>query len=128
MNLTHTINLVEAAWTLASLVGLILRVRNLGEAIVDRAVVTEHEPVDPVLDVLTKQSIRSEATGAVVKALFVTIGIWAMAVPEPVHQPNQTLGVVAGVGLVIAVVLLDLNSWGWSTARRAAMSHHPNHH
>jgi hypothetical protein len=101
-----TVSYVEAAWLVTALGGLFLSGLNAWEAILDYKALNGRKNGRRRIDLGT---VRREALRGLVNAIFLGIGIVAAVTPA---NPNATpLGAAVSLGLLLASVAYNANSY-----------------
>ena len=97
----------ELLWTLVALLGVVLRLRLLRDALEDRRA-SKVLHADPALAIIVAGRVRGEVVGLAIKIGFVVIGFYAMTRVNPPSGAGQAI--VAAI-LILSVAGLDWNSW-----------------
>lgn len=120
-----TVSDIEVVWTALAGFGLAFSLFNLRDAWHDYSALGVLANGRRGIAVL---SIKMEATRTVIQAIFFTIGISAMTIPDApdqLHQPTKliVLSILFRWGLVISAILIFYQSYANYQLRRQLLQH-----
>lgn len=124
MTITHTVDAVELAWTIVSLLGLLLSLDLYRQAREDQAAVEEAQPDDPAQErrwrlecAIVVGDVTSARWIVAQEVVSSAIGFLALSTPQP-PGGRTALGWVLVAGLLAIATMLPLRLYGQRRRRR----------
>lgn len=105
-----TASLIEIAWTLLAAIGALYHMRGVHDAGGDLSFL-KRAGLNGRRRVVALRNLRSEITRLFVKTIFFGVGVVALVTPPPERTSNTTASLIAGVGLVLALLALTFDSF-----------------